>query len=64
MLISFLLKLCCIEEIMVGNGISQLERISEVIQLDFLIFQRKKLEHREIKRLAEGHTETWGCKSY
>lgn len=32
-----------------GNGISQLERILEIIQLDSLIFQRKKLEHREIK---------------
>lgn len=49
MLISSLLKLCWIEEIIVGNGISQLGRISEVIQLDSLIFQRKKLEHREIK---------------
>lgn len=61
MLVSFLLKLHRIEEIAVGNGISPLEGILEVIQLDSLIFQRKKLEHREIKCLAEGYTAEWAA---
>lgn len=31
---------------MEGNGITQLERISEALRLDPLVFQRKKLEQR------------------
>lgn len=42
-------RIASYRRIVEGNGISQLEGILEIIQLDSLIFQRKELEQREIK---------------